>query len=178
MNRDDLSNYKETLGAPDWLRWTLLAALLLIVSTIGVRIGSGTIGGGEGTAAWIAALLSGGALLFVYWNFLTLEVSVAGGMFTFAYGIVRHTVVIGQIESVESDAYRWARYGGWGFSRGPLGRRAWSMPGVKTGVVVVVQESGKRREYFVSSHVPLKLEEAIRAGMAEKTEPQNHVIPE
>ena len=74
-------------------------------------------------------------------------------------------MAIDQIESIKVDGYRWARYGGWGYRRGPLGRRAWSMPGVSAGVVVVLHESGKRREYFVSSLAPLRLEEAIRAGM-------------
>ncbi len=135
MNTDDSPTYQEKLDAPDWLRWTVLIALVLIVSTIGVRIGSGNIGGGEGTAAWIAALVSGAAFLFVYWNFLKLEVTVADGRFTFTYGVVRHTVVIDQIESLETDGYRWTRYGGGGYSRGPLGRRAGGMPGGKTGGV-------------------------------------------
>ncbi|MDP6821864.1 MAG: hypothetical protein QF554_01040 [Dehalococcoidia bacterium] len=156
--------YEETLEAPAWLRWVLLAALVLIISTIGVRIGAGTVRG-DGIAAWIAALVSGAAFLFAYFNLLTLQIGVANGELTFAYGVVRHRVAIDQIESIEVDGYRWGRYGGWGYSRGSLGRRAWSMPGVSAGVVVVLHESGKRREYFVSSLAPLKLEGAIRAGM-------------
>jgi hypothetical protein len=121
-------------------------------------------------------VVSTAAFLFAYLNFLTLRTNVSNGKFTFSYGIVRHSVVIDQIESIEVDGYRWARYGGWGYSRGPLGRRAWSMPGVPAGVMVVLHESGKRREYFVSSHAPLRLEEAIRAEMVENsTQP---VIPE
>ena len=174
---DDYSTtYEEKLDAPKWLRWVLLAAPLLTISSIGVRIGAGTAGGADGLFAWIAAIVSTAAFLFAYMNFLTLLTNVSNGKFTFRYGVVRHSVVIDQIESIEVNAYRWARYGGWGYSRGPLGRRAWSMPGVSAGVMVVLRESGKRREYFVSSHAPLRLEEAIRAGMAEnKTQP---VIPE
>ncbi len=164
---DDYSpTYEEKLEAPKWLRWILLAAPLLTISSIGVRIGAGTAGGADGLFAWIAAVVSTAAFLFAYLNFLTLRTNVSNRKFTFSYGIVRHSVVIDQIESIEVDGYRWARYGGWGYSRGPLGRRAWSMPGVPAGVMVVLHESGKRREYFVSSHAPLRLEEAIRAGMA------------
>ena len=156
--------YEEKLDAPNWLRWVLLTALLLIISTVGVRIGSGTAGGA--TASWIAAFVSGAAFLFAYLNFLTLRISVSDGEFTFRYGMVRHRVRVDQIESIEMRRYNWARYGGWGYSRGPLGRRAWSMPGVPEGVVVVLQESGQRREYFVSSLSPERLGAAIRAGMA------------
>ena len=159
--------YEERLDAPGWLRWVLLAALLLIVSTVGVRIGSGTAAAGPTSAfiSVVAAVLSGAAFLFAYLSFLTLRVSVSNGEFMFAYGVVRHRVQVDQIESVETNRYRWARYGGWGYSRGPLGRRAWSMPGVPEGVVVLLHESGKRREYFVSSHAPERLEAAIRGGM-------------
>lgn len=166
MLMDDYSNaYEEKLEAPKWLRWVLLAAPLLTISSIGVRIGAGTAGGADGLFAWIAALVSTAAFLFAYMNFLTLRTNVTNGRFTFRYGMVSHSIVIDQIESIEVDGYRWARYGGWGYSRGPLGRRAWSMPGVSAGVMVVLQESGKRREYFVSSHTPLRLEAAIRTGM-------------
>lgn len=160
---DSPGTYEEKLDAPSWLRWVLLSALLLIVSTVGVRIGSGTTGGA--TASWLAAIVSGAAFLFAYLNFLTLRISVSDGLFTFAYGMVRHRVRIDQIEAIETSRYRWARYGGWGYSRGPLGRRAWSVPGVPEGVVVVLHESGKQREYFVSSLAPGRLEAAVRAGM-------------
>lgn len=156
--------YEEKLEAPSWLRWVLLAALLLIVSTVGVRIGSGTAGGAG--ASWLAAIVSVAAFLFAYLNFLTLRINVSDGELIFAYGMVRHRIRIDQIESVEINRYRWARYGGWGYSRGPLGRRAWSMPGVPEGVVVVLEESGKSREYFVSSLAPEQLETVIRAGIA------------
>lgn len=160
---DSPGTYEEKLDAPSWLRWVLLAALLLIVSTVGVRLGSGTAGGA--TVSWLAAIVSGAAFLFAYLNFLTLRIGVSDGEFTFAYGMVRHRVRVDQIESVETHRYRWGRYGGWGYSRGPLGRRAWSVPGVPEGVVVVLHESGKQREYFVSSLAPEQLEAAIRAGM-------------
>ncbi|MCH7907474.1 MAG: DUF3093 family protein [Chloroflexi bacterium] len=164
---DSPATYEERLEAPGWLRWVLLAALLLIISTIGLQIGAGTAAAGPTSAfiSVVAAVLSGAAFLFAYLNFLTLRVRVSNGEFMFAYGVVRHRVQIDQIESVETNRYRWARYGGWGYSRGPLGRRAWSMPGVPEGVVVLLHESGKRREYFVSSHAPERLEAAIRAGM-------------
>lgn len=168
---DDYSTtYEEKLEAPQWLRWVLLAAPLLTISSIGVRIGAGTAGGADGSFAWIAAVVSTAAFLFAYFNFLTLRTNVSNGNFTFSYGMVRHSVVIDQIESIEVGGYRWARYGGWGYSRGPLGRRAWSMPGVSAGVMVVLQESGKRREYFVSSHAPLRLEAAIQAGMISRND--------
>lgn len=162
---DSSGTYEETLNAPGWLRWVLLAALLLIVSTVGVRIGSGTADGA--IASWLAAIVSGAAFLFAYLNFLTLRIRVSDGEFTFAYGLVRHRVRIDQIKSVETNRYQWTRYGGWGYSRGPLGRRAWSMPGVRKGVVVMLHESGKTREYFVSSLAPERLEAAIRAGMTD-----------
>ena len=162
---DYLDTYEEKLEAPQWLRWVLLAAPLLTISSIGVRIGAGTAGGADGLFTWIAAVVSTAAFLFAYINFLTLRTNVSNGKFNFSYGMVRHSVHIDQIESIEVDGYRWARYGGWGYSRGPLGRRAWSMPGVSAGVMVVLQESGKRREYFVSSHTPLRLEAAIQARM-------------
>ena len=162
---DSLTTFEEVLEAPGWLRWVLLAALVLIMSSIGLRVGAGTVGGGEGNLAWIAALVSAVAFLFAYLNFLSLKVTVSDGEFTFAYGMVRHRVAIDQIESIEVNRYRWARYGGWGYSRGPLGRKAWSMPGVPAGVMVVLQESRKRREFFVSSAEPERLEAAIRAGM-------------
>ena len=157
--------YAEKIDAPNWLKWTLLLGLVMIISTMGARIGSGNIGGTEDSLVWIAALVSGTALLFVYWNFLTLEVTVTDGNFTFAYGLVRHTVVISEIESLETGVYQWARYGGWGYSRGPAGRRAWNIPGIKAGVIVVLEESGKRREYFISSRHPLELEKVIRMGI-------------
>lgn len=160
---DSPGTYQEKLDAPSWLRWVLLAALLLIVSTVGVRIGSGTAAGA--TASWVAAIMSGAAFLFAYLNFLTLRITISNGEFTFAYGMVRHRIRVDQIDSIETRRYRWTRYGGWGYSRGPLGRRAWSMPGVTEGVIVVLRESGKPREYFVSSRTPEQLEAAIRAGM-------------
>jgi hypothetical protein len=167
---DNSTTYEEKLEAPQWLRWVLLAAPLLTISSIGVRIGAGTAGGADGLFTWIAAVVSTAAFLFAYINFLTLRTNVSNGNFTFSYGMVRHSVVIDQIESIEVGGYRWARYGGWGYSRGPLGRRAWSMPGVSAGVMVVLQESGKRREYFVSSHAPLRLEAAIQAGMISRND--------
>jgi|TARA_B110000263_G_scaffold195171_1_gene173504 hypothetical protein len=167
-NLTTTGTYEEKLEAPQWLRWVLLTALVLLISTIGVRIGSGEISGGQGLMSWIPALISGAAFLFAYLNFLELRIKVSGGLFTFEYGVVRHEVVIDQIESIHTYGYRWTRYGGWGYSRGPLGRRAWSMPGVSAGVVVVLQEAGKRREYFVSSLEPMRLEEAIRVGMPDK----------
>jgi len=89
---DDYSTtYEEKLEAPKWLRWVLLAAPLLTISSIGVRIGAGTAGGADGLFAWIAAVVSTAAFLFAYMNFLTLRTNVSNGKFTFRYGVVRHT---------------------------------------------------------------------------------------
>jgi hypothetical protein len=64
---DDYSTtYEEKLEAPKWLRWVLLAAPLLTISSIGVRIGAGTAGGADGLFAWIAAVVSTAAFLFAY----------------------------------------------------------------------------------------------------------------
>ena len=105
---DDYSTtYEEKLEAPQWLRWVLLAAPLLTISSIGVRIGAGTAGGADGSFAWIAAVVSTAAFLFAYFNFLTLRTNVSNGKFTFSYGMVRHSVVIDQIESIEVGGYRW-----------------------------------------------------------------------
>ncbi|MDA1257889.1 MAG: hypothetical protein O3C10_08615 [Chloroflexi bacterium] len=162
---DRPGTYEEKIAAPDWLRWALLGALALTISTVGLRIGAGHATGSGSIIPWFVTLLSVGAFLFVYLNFLTLRIRVSGGRFTIAYGVVRHSIHIDQIESIEHQKYRWTRYGGWGYRLGMHGRRAWSVPGVPEGVVVMLHESGKRREYFVSSLTPELLEAAITEGM-------------
>jgi hypothetical protein len=105
--------------------------------------------------------------LFLLVNFTNLSVTVADRGFEFRYGIFGKLFSWDQISNVKATDYRWITYGGWGIRFSTKGRRAWSQLGVKRGVVIEVDESGRSRRYFVSSRRADELAKVLSRGIGD-----------
>ena len=154
--------YQEEVPAPLWLQ---AALLLTSAAPLAAILGSAV----DGEDAWqlravfypfmavVAALL-----VFSFVSFRRLRIAVSDEELQFAFGLLRKTLPLAAIQSVEATGYRWLTYGGWGIRYALGGRRAWSLPGVPEGVEVTLAEGTRVRRYFVSSRSPELLAEAVR----------------
>jgi len=105
------------------------------------------------------------AMTVVAMWFRKLVVWVDDTYLAFGYGKFRKRFTFDQIESVESIAYSFTKYGGAGIRYAKNGHRAWSVPFLHTGVEVKLVESGKDRTYYISSRRAEELECAIESRL-------------
>ena len=158
--------YEESVRAPVWVYLVLAAPLGIMLGVMtGVAI-VGAIGGGEAVAFYIVMSLAALLNVLLLVNFTSLTVAVTDTGVVFAFGLFRKRFAFDRIRSVEASDYRWTQYGGWGIRFSFGGKRAWSVPGVKRGVLLKVNERGLERSYFVSSGRPDELAKAVSGGLS------------
>jgi hypothetical protein len=141
---------------------TPLGAVLGIMTGVAV---AGLMEGGEAVAFYIILSLVALLLLLFLVNFTNLTVGVGERELEFAFGLFRKRIRLDQVTSAAPADYRWTEYGGWGIRFALGGKRAWSVPGVKRGVLVTFAENGKERRYFISSDRPEALSQAVTSGL-------------
>jgi hypothetical protein len=169
--------YEENVRVPAWVIGLLALILGLTAGAMtGVAVRNivgddPLITGSDAAVFYVAFGLAVLVDIFVLVNFTNLSVTVADRGFEFRYGVFGKSFPWEQIKSAEPHDYRWTTYGGWGIRWATQGRRAWSQLGAKEGVVVEVDENGKKRSYFVSSRKPQELAGAIRRGIEERGSP-------
>lgn len=172
MSTYGTTDMRDVLYAEDvrigWFLLTVFAAVLGIeAAVITVVAIKGSLGGWEAILFYAALGLGMVVMLFLIINFTMLAISVAFGGIEFRYGLFAKQLEFDQIRSVQVKDYEWTRYGGWGLRFSTGGRRAWSMPFVKTGVVIEAEEDGKDREYYVSSRNPEELARVLNEHIPE-----------
>jgi hypothetical protein len=154
--------YQEDVPAPLWLQAVILLGVAALATGVATSAASGQ-GGWQTYALYYPFMAILGALLvFVFFSFRCLRITVSDEEMRFAFGRLRKSLPLTAIRSCETKRYRWLTYGGWGIRYALGGRRAWSMPGVPEGVEVTVAEGWRVRRYFVSSRSPELLAEAVR----------------
>lgn len=155
-----------------WLFLTILAGALGITAAILTMVAfTGAVSGWEAVLFYAAMSLGIAVLVFVIINFTMLSIAVAFEGIEFRYGVLAKRLRFDQMRSAEAKEYEWLRYGGWGLRWSTGGRRAWNMPFLSTGVVITVDEGGREREYYVSSHNPEELARVLRERISSATQP-------
>ncbi len=153
--------YIESVRVPTWLYFALSTPLGIVLGVMTGFAVTGSLDGGEAVGFYI--VMGSLALLFLFLlvNFTNLTVSVTETSLYMAFGVIRKRLALQDISSAQPADYRWTEYGGWGIRWALRGKRAWSVPGVKRGVLTTVTENGKARSYFISSRLPDELALAV-----------------
>ena len=150
--------YAESVPNPWWLRATLwlgLPAVLLGLASVW-REGSGIP-----RVMGIVLLLVSGVGLVLLGRWLTaLRIQVTRDALCYGWGPMGATRRWPDVLDVEVEPYRWLTYGGWGLRFAMGKRRAYSVPGVRFGVMVRTRD-GKRTH--LASRQPEALCVAIRS---------------
>ncbi|MCJ7492460.1 MAG: DUF3093 family protein [Dehalococcoidia bacterium] len=154
--------YQEEVPAPLWLQAVILFGVAALVAGVAVSAATGQVGWQTYALYYPFMALVGALLVFVFFSFRYLRIAVSDEELRFAFGMLRRTLPLAAIQSVEAKKYRWLTYGGWGIRYALGGRRAWSLPGVPEGVEFTLAEGTRVRRYFVSSRSPELLAEAVR----------------
>jgi len=153
--------YTESVPNPWWLRATLWlgppAALAGAVAVWGDESGIARVIGG-GLLLLLAAVLT----LIARW-LTALRIEVAPDALRYGWGPLGATRRWPDVLAAEVEPYRWLTYGGWGLRFASGKRRAYSVPGVRFGVVVRTRD-GKRTH--LASRQPEALGAAIRSRAA------------
>ena len=163
--------YTESVRVPGWIIGLLglvLGVTAGVMTGVAIRnmVGDEPIIEGAGAAIFYVTFAFAVLLdVFILFNFTNLALKVSSQGFEIRYGLFSKFLRWDQMKSVNEEDYRWTTYGGWGIRISTRGRRAWSQLGVKSGVVVRVDEKGEVRSYFVSSRRPDELEAALKAGL-------------
>lgn len=161
--------FVESVRSAAWLYFAVSTPIGIVMAAITAVAITGSVTGGEAVAFYV--VLGGGALflMFTLINFTNLVVAVTDTGAHFAFGVFHKRLALPDITGVEPRDYRWTEYGGWGIRWAMKGKRAWSVVGVKRGVLITLNEKGKARSYFISSRKPEELAQAIneaRTGVA------------
>ena len=153
--------YAESVPNPWWLRASIwLGTPLTLLGAIAVvreETGSSRLIGATLLLATALALV----LLGLWLDALRIEVSTS--MLRYGWGPMGATRRWAEIVDAEVEPYRWVTYGGWGLRFATGKRRAYSVPGVRFGVVVRTTD-GKRTH--IASRNPEALCAAIRSRLA------------
>jgi hypothetical protein len=154
--------FVESVRAAAWLYFVLSTPIGVVLAVITAVAVTDSVTGGEAVAFYI--VLGGVALflMFALINFTNLVVAVTDTGVHFAFGVFNKRVGLSDITFVEARDYRWTEYGGWGIRWALKGKRAWSVPGAKRGVLITLSEKGRERSYFISSRRPEELAQAIK----------------
>ncbi|MEX2445940.1 MAG: hypothetical protein WD734_01265 [Dehalococcoidia bacterium] len=146
------------MSATPWFR------LLMLLVTAAVMTGAIVTPSAEPTVAgrvvlWVTLGVVLVVLVAVQRWFMALDVRVTGDEVVTAFGPWRKRVARGDILEATVRSYPWLRYGGWGVRFGFGGRRAWTVPLLRTGVEVALRDGTR---WFISSRRPEALRAAIR----------------
>lgn len=161
--------FVESVRAAAWLYFVLstpIGAVMAVITAVAV---TGSVSGGEAVAFYIVL---GGVTLFLMFaliNFTNLVVAVTETSLHLAFGVFNKRVGLSDITFAEARDYRWTEYGGWGIRWAMRGKRAWSVPGVRRGVLITLAEKGRERSYFISSRRPEELAQAIKEARSGAT---------
>ncbi|MSQ07996.1 MAG: hypothetical protein EXR57_06710 [Dehalococcoidia bacterium] len=161
--------YSENVRASAWLYFLLSTPVGVVLALMTGFAVTGSIGGSEAVVFYVVTGAAALALLFALVNFTNLSVVVTDSNLHFAFGVFNKRVALSSISGVEANDYSWVTYGGWGIRRALKGRRAWSVPGAKRGVVVHVTQKGGERSYFISSRTPDDLAKAILGAQVSRS---------
>lgn len=147
--------YHEDVRAADLMRVVVWGAVVALL--VGAVVTA--VAGGDGRWIGVVSLVvTAVALALAGWWFLVLQVEVAPGEVSFRFGPFRKRLPAGSIERVAATPYRWIAYGGWGLRMSLGGRRAYTVPFLRTGVELTTTDG---KTYYVSSHNPQLLAAAI-----------------
>lgn len=153
--------YAESVSSPWWLQATIWlgppAALFALISVWCTEDGVARL-------VSVALLLSLAVALVLLARWLTaLNIEVTRAALRYGWGPLGAQRRWPDVLDAEVEPYRWITYGGWGLRFATGKRRAYSVPGVRFGVVVRTRD-GKRTH--LASRQPEALCAAIRSMVA------------
>ena len=153
--------YTESVRNP----WWLLAAIWLgAPGSLAGAVGVGVTDSGIARVIGVGVMLVLAAALAVLGVWLTaLSIEVTPTALRYGWGPMEATRRWSDVLGAEVEPYRWQTYGGWGLRFASGKRRAYSVPGVRFGVMVGTRD-GKRTH--LASKQPEALCAAIRSMIA------------
>ncbi len=154
--------YGEEVPLPAFFRLILLAGLAGVAYAIVAPAFSGLGGAGTYAVYYATMTVALALMVFAVVTFRRLTIAVSEEDVRFGFGVLRKSIPLARIRAWEPKRYNWLLYGGWGLRLGFGGRRAYSIPGVREGVELTVEEGKRVRRYFVSSRCPERLVEAVK----------------
>ena len=127
---------------------------------------------GIGFAAWatlsatpvlaVGLLILAVGIVFIMRWFTIMDLVVTSTVVEARFGPIRKRFPPKTIESVQAEDYNWQSYGGWGIRRGFGGRRAYTVPFLRSGVLLSLQDGHR---WYLSSSTPEALEYAIQEAI-------------
>lgn len=161
--------YAENVRAATWMYFVLSTPLGVVLGLMTGAAIAGLVEGGAAVAFYLVLAVVAFVLVLALVTFTSMSVSVGDSAVDFAFGLFRKRLRFDDVSSVAPADYRWVEYGGWGIRIALGGKRAWSVPGVKRGVVIAVNEGGRRRTYFVSSARPESFAQSVQDALSKRT---------
>jgi hypothetical protein len=150
--------YQESVPNPWWLMATLwLCPPLTLLGAIAVWRDESGISRVIGVSILITLMFA--LVLLARW-LTALRIEVTSAALRYGWGPMGATRPWPDVLDVEVERYRWQTYGGWGLRFATGKRRAYSVPGVRFGVLVRTRD-GKRTH--LASRQPEALCAAIRS---------------
>ena len=157
--------YSESIRA-SWLIIAVISGMLGVsTGTLTAVAVKGGISGGEAAVFYTAMGLTAVFSVFVLTNFTMLIVVVTEEHLLFRYGMFSRKFRFQDIRALEVRHYSWIKYGGWGIRVASGGKRAWSVPFIKTGLAVLTEVDGKEKEYYITSRFPTEFRAAFPSGI-------------
>ncbi|MEX0761829.1 MAG: DUF3093 family protein [Dehalococcoidia bacterium] len=156
--------FDEQVRASPWGLVLMGSAIAAVAGSLAFVAVSGSMTGADAFIFYPVMIFTLLLLLFVTINFTALGITVTDNVLEFNLGLLRKRIDLADIESAEAAPYRAMQYGGWGWRFAMGGRRAWTLPFIKTGVAVTVMENGNQRHYYLSSLRPEQLASAITSA--------------
>jgi hypothetical protein len=127
---------------------------------------------GFGFAAWstlsavpvlaVGLLILAVGFAFIMRWFTTMDLVVTSTVVEARFGQICKRFRPATIESVQAEGYHWQSYGGWGIRRGFGGRRAYTVPFLRSGVLLSLHDGHR---WYLSSSTPEALEHAIQEAI-------------
>ena len=146
--------YTERVPASPAFRWLLWA---IVGVSVGVAVAA-MLFEGDTWGSILTIVFVVGLIAFVDRWFMVLRVHVDSEGVVARFGPFSKRLRVADIQDVVDEPYRWTVYGGWGIRWGFGGRRAWTVPFLKEGVAVALEDGSR---YFISSRQPERLRSAI-----------------
>ncbi len=153
------TRYTETVDASRWAD-----ALLGGAAAFAILLAIVMFAGGETLAAVIAGLV-GIAMFAAFRTFTTLRIELDDDEVRASFGNFQHSIPLSDIRQVTVQRYAWLPHGGWGIRFSFSGRRAYSVPFLRTGVQFSV---GSSERWYLSSARPQELAAAVLSALGER----------
>ncbi len=161
MKEQPSYRFRESVAVSLWIQATMLMGIGAVAAGL-----IGPIVQGYRPWTWYAlyypimlAVLA--VMVIAMTAFRQLKIAVTDDSVDLGFGFLSRSLPLQAIQACEVRGHSRLLHGGWGLGLSSAGRRDYSMPGVSCGVEISVEQDRKARRYFVSSHQPERLAEAM-----------------